>query len=152
MILSMMSILAISHYQHNLSNQMRTWHRSLLGFMKHVLLFGQKWSHYPPTSCKWISIARTQNSNSIQFSILKFHQRFLPQNSKTWNESKKKLLAFCGSVPQQFLQALHVHHLPQFHQAQGLPSNHHMCQGRSTPYIGDGKPPTFNDGILIMGI
>ena len=21
-----------------------------------------------------------------------------------------------------------------------------MCQGRSTPYIGDGKNPTFNDG------
>ena len=22
----------------------------------------------------------------------------------------------------------------------------HMSQGRSTPYIGDGRPPTFNDG------
>ena len=27
-----------------------------------------------------------------------------------------------------------------------------VCQGRSTPCIGDGRPPTFNDGILIMGI
>ena len=26
-----------------------------------------------------------------------------------------------------------------------------MCQGRSTPYVGDGRPLTFNDGILIMG-
>ena len=25
----------------------------------------------------------------------------------------------------------------------------HMSQGRSTPCIGDGRPPTFNDGILI---
>ena len=23
---------------------------------------------------------------------------------------------------------------------------HHMCQGRSTPFLGDGKNPNFNDG------
>ena len=28
----------------------------------------------------------------------------------------------------------------------------HMCQGRSTPYIGDGKIPPLMTGILIMGI
>ena len=27
----------------------------------------------------------------------------------------------------------------------------HMCHGQARRYIGDGKPPTFNDGILIMG-
>ncbi len=28
----------------------------------------------------------------------------------------------------------------------------HLCQGRSTPCIGDGKNPTFNDGILISWV
>ena len=27
-----------------------------------------------------------------------------------------------------------------------------MCHGQGCRYIGDGRPPNFNDGILIMGI
>ena len=26
-----------------------------------------------------------------------------------------------------------------------------MCHGQKSRFFGDGKPPTFNDGILIMG-
>ena len=37
-------------------------------------------------------------------------------------------------------------------QDQGRWKNVQMCQGRSTPYIGDGNNPTFNDGILISWV
>ena len=28
----------------------------------------------------------------------------------------------------------------------------HMCHGQKSRFLGDGRPPTFNDGILIIGI
>ena len=28
----------------------------------------------------------------------------------------------------------------------------HMCHGQKSRFFGDGRPPTFNDGILIIGI
>ena len=27
----------------------------------------------------------------------------------------------------------------------------HMCHGQKSRFLGDGRPPTFNNGILIMG-
>ena len=34
---------------------------------------------------------------------------------------------------------------------QMLSSKHHLCQGRSTPCIGDGRSPTFNRESLFHG-
>ena len=28
----------------------------------------------------------------------------------------------------------------------------YLCHGQKSRFVGDGKPPTFNDGILIIGL
>ena len=41
---------------------------------------------------------------------------------------------------------------PFHHVSPGPLVKHHLCHGQKSRFVGDGRPPTFNDGILISWV